>query len=508
MKNYLIWSFLLVFYQSDFKAQNLIMKGRIKCLNQSPNSSKGAENVVVVPTFVPSKACITASQPAGYFEFNTGIPFQNLQDKQVSIYVVSRCKDCEDIEKRIFISEDQDRLNRDDTKRYVTIKDWMLNANCKQAEFKALKADSVLQVVVKQAKEDLEKVSSATALVGAPTFLNFLTSLTSFVGTNLGVGTFSLKTLQPAKISYGQFLFASPLLLSANTGFNFSPARDLSEAVFWNPSAIGYARKPTNISLLTNLKNNTKLTGYFQIANKFSISAGLIYNKQDEFRSSVFNDFGGNPILVDSAVMNLKEFAIFIAPVFKFRQNFSMGLTIKSVWQNFNIPNELFVQFKDQIKEVLFTDTLINKHHLDMDISFTYKLNTSFQVGMNLMNLVGSEFYSDAFVRSQSNTPVQNQRSLGLGLLYKWQRIHIGSDFLVTNNGLYDAALGLNYVPFNNALISAGIAVKQLSYSFAFRMKYFRIAYINDNDFLINEKRKGKSSFFNGKIHGGFVYDF
>ncbi|MGB3227082.1 MAG: hypothetical protein WBB02_03835, partial [Saprospiraceae bacterium] len=95
-----------------------------------------------------------------------------------------------------------------------------------------------------------------------------------------------------------------------------------------------------------------------------------------------------------------------------------------------------------------------------------------------------------------------------LGLLYKWQRIHIGSDFLVTNNGLYDAALGLNYVPFNNALISAGIAVKQLSYSFAFRMKYFRIAYINDNDFLINEKRKGKSSFFNGKIHGGFVYDF
>ncbi|MBK8449296.1 MAG: hypothetical protein IPL42_04390 [Saprospiraceae bacterium] len=149
------------------------MKGRIKCLNQSPNSSKGAENVVVVPTFVPSKACITASQPAGYFEFNTGIPFQNLQDKQVSIYVVSRCKDCEDIEKRIFISEDQDRLNRDDTKRYVTIKDWMLNANCKQAEFKALKADSVLRVVVKQAKEDLEKVSSATALVGGPTFFEF-----------------------------------------------------------------------------------------------------------------------------------------------------------------------------------------------------------------------------------------------------------------------------------------------------------------------------------------------
>ncbi|MFZ1255929.1 MAG: hypothetical protein WAR77_06220, partial [Saprospiraceae bacterium] len=426
------------------------MKGRIKCLNQSPNSSKGAENVVVVPTFVPSKACITASQPAGYFEFNTGIPFQNLQDKQVSIYVVSRCKDCEDIEKRIFISEDQDRLNRDDTKRYVTIKDWMLNANCKQAEFKALKADSVLRVVVKQAKEDLEKVSGATALVGAPTFLNFLTSLTSAVAPNIG-GTLFAKRLYPSKISYGQFLFASSLLLSSNTGFNFAPSRDLSEAVFWNSASIVQTKKPSNISLLSNLKNNTKLSAYFNVTPKIQIGGGAVYSKNDEFRQITYSFDNGSD--VDTIFNNLKlsEMAIYLSPVLKFNRSISFGLGFKSVWQNFNIPDTL-----EAIGGVFnFKDIIISKQYFDMDLSMLYKINNAFQIGLSLMNLFGTELFADAFISKSENTLVQNQRSLGLGLLYKWQRIHIGSDFLVTNNGLYDAALGLNYVPFNNALISA-----------------------------------------------------
>jgi len=56
-------------------------------------------------------------------------------------------------------------------------------------------------------------------------------------------------------------------------------------------------------------------------------------------------------------------------------------------------------------------------------------------------------------------------------------------------------------------LLSAGFAVKQLSYSFAFRMKFFRIAYINDNEWLVNERRTGKSEILNGKIFGGFIFD-
>jgi hypothetical protein len=78
---------------------------------------------------------------------------------------------------------------------------------------------------------------------------------------------------------------------------------------------------------------------------------------------------------------------------------------------------------------------------------------------------------------------------------------------LFTQDDFYDASIGLSYVPFNNAQLSAGVALKQLSYSFAFRMKHFRIAYINDNDWMVNEKRKGKSGILNGGIYGGFIFD-
>jgi hypothetical protein len=92
------------------------------------------------------------------------------------------------------------------------------------------------------------------------------------------------------------------------------------------------------------------------------------------------------------------------------------------------------------------------------------------------------------------------EKIINRGLLYKWQRLNIGADLLFTDNGLYDASFGVSYVPFNNALISAGIAVKQVGYSISFRIKYFRIAHINDNDWLVNEKRKGKSAILNGRI--------
>ncbi len=503
--------FLVFFIHFQGHSQNVIIKGRIRCINQNENSTKGAENIIVVPTFLPSRATITASRPSGYFEFNTGVPISRLQDKFVNVYVISRCTSCKEVSKRVFISEDQDRQNRDDSKRYVTIKDWMLNANCQQAEFIPLAADSLLEVIVKQPEENLDKVSTATALVGAPAFLNFLTTITPVIGVLPNAGTFEIQSLLQGRITYGQFLMSSPLSHSANTGFNFSPSRDMSEAMFWNPSAITQSRNPHNISLLTNLKNNVKLGGFYEINDKFSVAGGGIYTVQDERRKSVFvrtpiND--PNDILeVDSTKMKLKEYAAFLSPVYKVNDNFSIGVTLKSIWQDFNVPSSLFVEFVDVSGIGTFTGRTVKKQYFDVDISATYKISNALQAGINLMNLAGTELYADAFIPKQAYIPVQKQRSLGLGLTYKWQRMNVGTDVLLTEDGLYDAAFGANYVPFNNALISAGIAVKQLSYSLAFRIKHFRIAYINDNDFLVNERRSGKSSILNGRIYGGFIFN-
>jgi len=281
----------------------------------------------------------------------------------------------------------------------------------------------------------------------------------------------------------------------------------MSEAMFWNPSAIAFSKKPHNISLLTNVNNNVKLGGFYRINDKISLAAGGILTIQDERRKSVFVRVPINDpfdiLDVDSMKMKLTEYAAFISPVYKVNDKLSVGLTMKSIWQDFNIPDKLYV---DNNKGT-FTDIIINRQHFDVDISATYKATNALQVGINVMNLAGTELYDDAFVAGQSNIPIQKQRSLGLGLTYKWQRLNAGADILFTEDELYDAALGVNYVPFNNALLSAGVALKQLSYSFAFRIKHFRIAYINDNDLLVNDRRKGKSDILNGKIYGGFVFD-
>ena len=505
MKNSFVYGSILCMLVFNAHSQTLIIKGKIKCLNQSINTSKGAENIVVIPAYKPSIATITASRPSGYFEFNTGVPITRLQDKVVTVYVVSRCTDCKEAAKRIFISEDQDRQNKNDTKQYVTIKDWMLNTNCQQAELVPLAADSVLNLIVKQPEQNLNNVSAATALVGAPAFLNFLTNIVTVVGTTgFPDSFFFVKSISPGKINYGQSLLVSPLYQSANTGFNFSPARDMSEAVFWNPSATALSAKTANISLLTNAKNNIKLGGFYKINEKFTLGAGGIFTRQDEFRQVIFNQ--GNFLRTeDSVQMKLKEYSAFLSPAYKINNRLSVGLSLKSIWQDFNVPD--IVDVDTGTGKGRYINSNIKSQHFDADLSATYKASNAFQIGLNLMNLAGTTLYADAFISGQANIPVQQQRSLGIGLLYKWKRFNIGTDILLTEDDFYDATIGVNYVPFNNALLSAGFAVKQKSYSVAFRMKHFRIAFINDNNWMVNERKKGKSSVFNGNIYGGFIID-
>ncbi len=508
MQKQTIYLLLFCFYTAGINAQNLIIKGRIRCINQAAGATKGAENIVVVPAFKPSLSAITGSQPPGYFEFNTGVPLTRLQDKQVSVYVISKCKDCKETVKRVFISEDRDRRNREDNKRYVTVKEWMLATNCQQAELVPLAADSVLRMVVQQPDQNLDKVSAATAVLGAAPVANFLTTLISVVGaTGFPQNDFFASTMAAGKINYGEFLLASPMFHSANTGFNFSPGRDMSEAIFWNGSATALSSKRSNVSLLTNFRNNGKLSGYSRINDKFTLGAGFLYTRQDQFRSVTYVQGTANRV-EDSVKMKLQEYAAFLTPAYRINDKLSVGVTVKSAWQDFNIPRIVNVKNVNNQGKGTFIDSSIKEQHFDVDVSATFKPSPALQIGLSLNNLAGTELYADAFIPGQANVPMQQQRSLGLGLLYKWERLNVGSDILLTEDGLYDLSVGANYVPFNNALISAGLAFKQLSYSVAFRIKHFRISYIDDNDWTTNELRKPKSSLLDGRIHGGFVFDF
>ncbi len=515
MKKFIPYTAFLLLLYDVLYSQPLFIKGRVRCLNQSVNSSKGAENIIVVPTFMPSKSSMTASAPPGYFEVNTGMTLQQLQDKQVNIYIISKCNNCKETVKRIFVSEDQDRQNRDGKVSYVTVKDWKVGKNCNEIELPPGKADSLLNAVMKQPGQSLKEITNATALVGSPALLNLLTTLTSvLVPVPPATGIFIATELFDGKINYGNFLFASAMTNTANTGFNFSPGRDMSEAVFWNPSSMTTSRTPYHISLFTNVKNNGKLSGYLKVNDKFSLGAGFIFTQQEEFRDSYFmrdpeDDFE-TPKIIDSLIMKLKEYGAFISSAYKINNQLSLGLSVKSIWQDFNAPNLVDIQqdVNTGVVTNTFTDRAVNKQEFDVDFSVSYKVSNSFQMGLTAMNLAGTELYADAFTPVQKSIPFQNQRSFGLGLNYKWQRFNFGTDILFTQDDFYDASVGVNYVPFNDALISAGVALQQLSYSAAFRIKHFRIAYVNDNDYLVNEKRKGKSGILNGKIYGGFSFNF
>ena len=187
-----------------------------------------------------------------------------------------------------------------------------------------------------------------------------------------------------------------------------------------------------------------------------------------------------------------------------------MAVTIKSIWQQFNNPNLVAMEQDNNasIPYNFFRDDSIKKQHFDVDVSFSYKINSFLQAGVSVMNVAGTKLYADVFVPDSANQSYVNQRAYGVGLCYKRGRLNVGVDALFTDKEFYDASLGVNYVPFNNGMIAAGYAFKQQSFSVSFRLKHFKIAYINDNNLVINDVKVAKSKLFNGKIYSGFVFDF
>lgn len=488
--------------------QPLVLQGRVWCLNhQNSNSTSGVENIVVIPGFLPQKSTLTGSNPKGYYEINTGIDLKKLEGKTIKLYIVSKCSQCSKMTNAVFVSADQ-TSKKGHPPGYLPVSAWKINAVCQAVELDPMQADGVLQDLLKQPAENLEHLTAASALVAPSSLLSLIAKLIT-VGPVVNIGTFRAQQfLDSGKIQLGKLLFSSALFHTSNQGFNFSPWRNLSEAVFYNPSAIAYSVKPHNISGFTNLKNNAKLSGYVTVNDKLMLAAGGIYTWQDEFRSVLFDD-GGNTVTADSFILKVKEYAAFFSPVYKVNEKISVGVTAKFMGQEWNAPNILRID-QDQDNNVTnnFTDQKITRQVFDADLSFTYKALPSLQLGVNAMNLAGTQLFSRAIVAGAPIRFYVNQRAVGAGLCYKQRRLNVGVDALFTGDGFFDAAIGGNYIPVNNVLLSGGVALEQGSYSLAVQLKHFRIGYIYDNNWLLNEQRPGKSVFTRGRIYSGFSFDF
>jgi hypothetical protein len=489
-------------------AQQVVIKGTLRCVNKGVvTSTRGAVNIVIIPSFNPAAAVATTTTPQGFFQINTGWNAKDLRDRDVALYVVTKCKTCKRVQ-RIFISEDLDKRNTDPTKMFVTVKGWKILENCSETELPDIASAKLLDSARRLPPEDISGKAPGSIAMGPTSFINLFEKLVSIV-PNVNEGLFKLKDIPIGKIKYGVFLHSSPMINTDNTGFNFSPSRNLSEAVFWNACAIANSSKPHNVSLLANFKNNFKLSGYQQITEQFYVGVGGIYTKQDEFRNVLFENVE-DPLTESTQAHReiLKEFAAFVAPVYKINNRVSVGATIKSVWQQFNNPRLVDLRQLNGIPFNFFLDDTIKKQHFDADVSLTYKITSFLQAGVSVMNVAGTKLYADMFVPDSSDQSYVNQRAYGAGLCYKRGRFNVGVDALFTDKDLFDVSAGINFVPFNNALIAGGYAFKQQSFSVAFRLRNFKIAYINDNNLVVNDTKPGKNKIFDGKIYSGFVFDF
>lgn len=508
MKIVLLFSTVCAIWSGAANAQQVIIKGTLRCLNNGvATSTRGAVNIVIVPSFNPKASVATTTTPEGFFEINTGWQANNLRDKNVTLYIITKCSSCKRIQ-RVFISEDLDKRNMDPTKMYVTVKNWKILENCTQAELPDILSEQLLDSAQRLPPQDISGKAPGSPAMAPVSFINLFQKLVTAAAGGTGFGYFKATRIPPGKIRYGAFLHSSPMTNTDNTGFNFSPSRNLSEAVFWNAAAIANTSKPNNVSLLANFKNNIKLSGYQQITKRLYVGLGGIYTKQDQYRFVGFTQVNIPPISI-SHREKLEEFAAFVASVYKIDKNMSVGITIKSVWQQFNNPRDAALLLDDNNSpKNFFIDDSIRKQNIDVDLSFNYKITNSLQAGISVMNVADTKLYADMFIRDSANQTYVNQRAYGVGISYKMGRMNVGVDALFTDKDFYDASVGVNYVPFNNGLIAAGYAFKQESFSVSFKLKHFKIAYINDNSLVRNDVKIAKSSIFNGKIYSGFVFDF
>ena len=187
-----------------------MFQGTVKCyIHDDQRATKGANNIIVVPGFIPSKTGVTG--PQGYYELNTEVPLSKLDGKYVMLYYVSACKLCE-LKRNVFVSEDQVKPSGKKM-AYLIVPTVQMTAACKQTELRPLASDSIYNSFAKLPAQDLDKVSPLNALTATPGVLNVLTTIVS--APLIGIaGTFFADTsgLSPGKVGYGNFLFASPMI--------------------------------------------------------------------------------------------------------------------------------------------------------------------------------------------------------------------------------------------------------------------------------------------------------
>lgn len=278
--------------------------------------------------------------------------------------------------------------------------------------------------------------------------------------------------------------------VAGNPGFQFSPTRNISDAVFFNSSAIAFS--PYNqVNILSDIDEFSLVSSTFNLSDAYGIGIGALYLDREENRTALteINESA-------SSSFRSEEWGAFLSLSRKISNDMSVGLTVKYLSQSIEAPDKIEKRTIDpgngelDIYYFLLKDKLEEEQY-DFDISGTYQINKRFQFGLSVMNIAGAELLTD-------DDEYFQLRSVGIGLSYKYRRVHLGTDIIAYQEGETDFSVGINIVPFSNAEINFGYgsAFQTIVAGAKYRILKFGGLYISPTyRFLVNDEFEG-SHFF------------
>lgn len=427
------------------------IQGHVKCMKLGDPAPSPADNILVVPARLPPRA--TLSNSIGFYYFY-------LPGKLINYDLKIACLDASDVvighsEIELFRSRIK-RLGRENVYYVEYIE---LEKPC--SEIVATKADMQRQLTFfkkkpEEAKKMLKEVKEVIVL-GSTSF-----SLFSLFGYLPALGasgsmdiedpdpvTMPVKNISDSHFKSGCLSAYAESAFSGNLGFNLAPSLNLSSAVFSNVSAIA-ASYFTQITAAVN-PNESFLFGSIAvpIGDRFGLGIGSQTYSQSEERSGQLET--GEVIVYEFDLYEENFFFGAAASVMERKDStVYIGITGKLLKQRFKVPKDTAeMDLSDGWDSLEWKYEEKEKSIFDIDLSATVELWGNLMIGCNLASLAGGKLADKA----EGDVA---QRRIGLGATYQWKKLQIGTDMIWREEQGPSAAVGLNVIPFNGALMNVG----------------------------------------------------
>ena len=435
-------------------------------MKEADRAPSPAEYILVVPEDFLKKVKLT-NDIGFYYLILPG----RIVDKDITLYY---CNSKESLQKkRISILEPQISKIENDYVYYV--ESVVLDVPCSEA----VENESVMyqQLALLQQKPEETGKLLGIGTVTASSLPIWILALPGGAGAAAdGDGAPSVPVrvidISDQDIPQGKLLSYSLSAFSDKMGFNFVPKRDIGESVFWNSSAISMAFF-NQISAYSNFENYSRVSAAFTVKDVIGFGIGYMYLKQEEKRTGLLET--GQFIIDD---FESKEDGIFLSASILLQEvlpnSFSVGITGKRIEQEIESPGDVaYINATSGIFKSWTHNERKNTIY-DFDLSATYRLSNSVTLGATLMNIAGKKLIDGTGYEIP-------QRAGGIGGVYQWRKLQIGTDIICRESESAGLALGANFVPFNSALIYAGYDTTYHAYSV--KAKYWWLSYTyNYND--------------------------